>query len=72
MSVGIDELAHVCSVSGEAFLTFEQAQDVWPLPVELRGEYEVLLAQLADLGTQPVAGRGSLTPRQLGGAATLL
>ena len=35
MAMGIDELAHVCSASGDSFLKFEQAQDVWPLHVGL-------------------------------------
>ena len=36
MRLGVDELAHVCSASGSAYLTFGQAQDRWPVPAELR------------------------------------
>ena len=63
MRLGVDELAHVCARGGGAFLGFEEAQDRWPLPVALRAQWRVLIAELEERGAAPVAGRLGLTPR---------
>ena len=65
MRLGVDELAHVCSPSGSAYLTFGQAQDRWPVPAELRHEWDTLLGDLAILGSPFAPGRGHLTPREM-------
>ena len=65
MRLGIDELAHVCSASGSAYLTFGQAQDRWPVPAELRHEWDALLGDLVTLGSPLAPGCGHLTPREM-------
>ena len=65
MRLGVDELAHVCSPSGAAYLTFDQAQDRWPLPGELRHEWDLLLSELSLAGAPRAGGFGHPTPREM-------
>ena len=72
MRLGVDELAHVCTVSGEAYLTFGQAQDRWPVPGELREEWDCLIAELVAAGSPRASGFGHRSPREMHlGAAAL-
>ena len=63
--LGVDELAHVCSPSGGAYLTFAQAQDRWPVPGELQHEWDLLLSKLTSLGTPRASGFGHLSPKEM-------
>ena len=64
----VDELAHVCTTSGEWLADFQEARKRWGaagLERSMRADWDLLIKELQSTGVQPCPGRGDLSLAQL-------